>query len=147
MLGHGRQDVDGQPVGLGHIASDKVRAALHQVGDESNVAGQPVKAGNQQGSATLPTLFEGGEELRPVRMPASALDLGELGHERAAVHLAGNGLALRIEAEATSALAIRGDTVIGDERGQGSGHVQILNVGFDLYDWAFICKVHYNVIH
>jgi hypothetical protein len=43
VLGDGGQNVDGQPVGLGHIASDEVRAALHQVGDESDVAGQPVK--------------------------------------------------------------------------------------------------------
>lgn len=138
MLGDGSQDVNGQPVGLGHVTGDEVRAALHQVGDESDVAGQPVKAGNQQGSATLPALFEGGQKLRPVRVPASALDLGELGHELAAVHLAGNGLALRVQTEAARALAVGGNAVIGNETGQGSGHVQILNVGFDLYDWAFI---------
>jgi len=66
-------------------------------------------------------------------VPASALDLGVLGGELAAVHLAGDGLALRVEAETASALAIRGNAIVGDEMGQGSGHVQILNVGFDLY--------------
>ena len=58
MLGDGGQNVDGQPVGLGHIASDEVRAALHQICDKSDVAGQSVKTGNQQGSAALPTLFK-----------------------------------------------------------------------------------------
>ncbi len=61
MLGNGGQNVDGQPVGLGHIASDEVRAALHQVGNESDVAGQPVKTSNQQGSAALPALLKGGK--------------------------------------------------------------------------------------
>ena len=35
--------------------------------------------------------------LRPVRVPASALDLGELGHELATIHLASNSLTLRIK--------------------------------------------------
>lgn len=83
-----------QPVGLGHIAGNEIRAALHQIGDEGDVTGQPVKAGNQQGSAALSALLKGGKQLRPVRVSASALDLGELGHELAAVDLAGNGLAL-----------------------------------------------------
>ena len=66
-------------------------------------------------------------------MPTSALDLGELGYELAAVDLAGDGLTLRVKAEATRALAVSGDAVVGDEGGQGSGHVQILNAGLDLY--------------
>jgi len=32
-------------------------------------------------------------------VPASALDLGELGHELAAVDLAGDGLTLRVKAQ------------------------------------------------
>jgi hypothetical protein len=90
--------VDGQPVGLGHIAGNEIRAALHQICDKSDVAGQPVKAGNQQGSAALPALFKGGKQLRPVRVPPSALDLSELGHELTTVGLAGDGLTLRVKA-------------------------------------------------
>jgi hypothetical protein len=45
-------------------------------------------------------------------VPASALDLGELGHELAAVDLAGDSLTLRVKAQP---------------------FVQILNVGLDLY--------------
>src|ERR1035438_3638808 len=144
MLCDGGQNVDGQPVGLGHIASDEVRAALHQVGNESDIAGQPVKAGNQQSSAALPTLFKCGQELRPVRVPASALDLGELGHELATVDLAGDGLTLRVKAQPACALAVSRNTVIGNEISHGSASivtpavsqlpfVQILNVGLDLY--------------
>jgi hypothetical protein len=136
--------VDGQPVGLGHIASDEVRAALHQICDKSDVAGQPVKAGNQQGSAALPTLFKSGQELRPVRVPASALDLGELGHELASVDLAGDGLTLRVKAQPARALAVGRNTVVGNEINHGSASivapvarqlpfVQTLNVGLDLY--------------
>ena len=44
--------------------------------------------------------------LRPVRVPASALDLGELGHELAAVDLAGDGLTLRVKAQPARALAV-----------------------------------------
>jgi hypothetical protein len=136
--------VDGQPVGLGHIASDEVRAALHQICDKCDVTGQPVKTGNQQSSAALPTLFKCGQELRPVRVPASALDLGELGHELAAVDLAGDGLTLRVKAQPARALAVSRNTVIGNEISHDSASivaplarqlpfVQILNVGFDLY--------------
>jgi hypothetical protein len=82
--------------------------------------------------------------LRPVRVPPSALDLGELGHELAAVDLAGDGLTLRIKAQPARALAVGRNTVIGNEISHGSASivgplarqlpfVQILNVGFDLY--------------
>jgi hypothetical protein len=73
VLGDGGQNVDGQPVGLGHIAGDEIRAALHQVGDKSDVAGQPIKAGNQQGSAALAALLKGGKQLRPVRVSSPCL--------------------------------------------------------------------------
>ena len=145
MLGYSSQNMDGQPVGLGHITSDEVRAALHQICNKSDVAGQPVKAGNQQGSAALPALLKGGKQLRPVRVSASALDLGELGHELATVDLAGDGLTLRVKAQPARALAVGRNTVIGNEISHGSASivgpvarqlpfVQILNVGLDLYD-------------
>jgi len=142
-----------QPVGLGHIASDEVRAALHQVGNEGNVTGQPVKAGNQQGSAALPALFKGGKQLRPVRVSASALDLSELGHELATIDLAGDGLTLRVKAQPARALAVGRNTVIGNEISHGSASivtpavsqlpfVQILNVGLDLYRLTFWGSTH-----
>jgi hypothetical protein len=77
-------------------------------------------------------------------VPASALDLGELGHELAAVDLAGDGLTLRVKAQPARALAVGRNTVIGNEIGHGSASivaaeprqlpfVQILNIGLDLY--------------
>jgi hypothetical protein len=77
-------------------------------------------------------------------VPASALDLGELGHELAAVDLAGDGLTLRVKAQPARALAVGRNTVIGNEISHGSASigapvahqlpfVQILNVGLDLY--------------
>src|ERR1039458_3906774 len=159
MLCDSGQNVDGQPVGVGQIASDEVRAARHQICDKSDVTGQPVKTGNQQGSAALPTLFKGGQELRPIRVPASALDLGELGHELAAVDLAGDGLTLRVKAQPARALAVGRNTIIGNEIGHGSASivtpavsqlpfVQILNVVFDLYKGQKACqRDEINVIH
>jgi len=58
------------------------------------------------GSAALPALFKGGQELRPVRVPVSALNLGELGHELAAVEL-----------------AVGRNTVIGNEISHGSDSI------------------------
>jgi hypothetical protein len=81
---------------------------------------------NVPGSAALPALLERGQQLGPVRVPASALDLGELGHELAAVYLVGDSLTLRIQTQPTRALAVGGDAVVGDETGQGRGHVQTL---------------------
>jgi hypothetical protein len=78
-------------------------------------------------------------------VPASALDLGELGHELATVDLAGDGLTLRVKAQPARALAVGRNTVIGNEISHVSASivaplarqlpfVQILNVGLDLYD-------------
>jgi hypothetical protein len=77
-------------------------------------------------------------------VPASALDLGKLGHELATIDLAGDGLTLRVKAQPTRALAVGRNTVIGNEISHGSASivapvarqlsfVQILNVGLDLY--------------
>ena len=65
-------------------------------------------------------------------MPASALDLGELGHELAAVDLTGDGLTLRVKAQPARALTVGRDAVIGNERGQGREHVQILYAQHEL---------------
>jgi hypothetical protein len=61
VLCHGGQNVNGEPVGLGHIASYEVCPALHQICDKGNVAGQPIKAGIQEHGAALPALGKGGE--------------------------------------------------------------------------------------
>jgi hypothetical protein len=81
-------------------------------------------------------------------VPASALDLGELGHELATVDLVGDGLTLRVKAQPARALAVGRNTIIGNEISHGSASivaavprqlpfVQILNVGLDLYSLTF----------
>src|ERR1035441_1803677 len=82
---------------------------------------------------TLAALFECGEELGAVCVPPSALDLGKLGHELAAVHLTRHGLPLRVQPEAARALAVGRNPVIGDDIGHDFPFVQSLNVGLDLY--------------
>ena len=90
--------MDGQPRGLGHIAGDEIRAALHQVGDECHVAGEAVQAGDKQHGAALAALGEGGEELGPVGVTPAAFDLGVFGHELAVADEPGDGLALCVQA-------------------------------------------------
>jgi hypothetical protein len=86
---------------------------------------------------------------------ASALDLGELGHELAAVDLAGDGLTLRVKAQPARALAVGRNTVIGNEISHGSASivaplarqlpfVQILNVGLDLYGPVLRVRIYYE---
>jgi hypothetical protein len=43
VLGHGRHDVDGEPVGLRKIDRLELDAGLHQVRDKGHIAGQPVE--------------------------------------------------------------------------------------------------------
>jgi len=38
MLGHGRQDVQGEPAGLRHIDGDEIDAVLHEIGNERDIA-------------------------------------------------------------------------------------------------------------
>ena len=37
MLGHGRQDVQGEPAGLRHIDGDEIDAVLHEIGNERDI--------------------------------------------------------------------------------------------------------------
>ena len=118
VLGHGRQDVDRQPVGLREVAGDELDPALHQVRDEGDVAGQPVELGDQQRRLLQPAGGEGRGELGPVVAPA-ALDLDELGHEpRRVADMVEDRLPLRLQAEAGGALALGRDAEIGDEPGR-----------------------------
>ena len=46
-----RERSDGQAVGLGEVDGYEVDTALHQLGDERDVARQPVELGDHQGGA------------------------------------------------------------------------------------------------
>ena len=48
VLGHGCQDVQREPGSLRHVARHELGAAVHHVGDESDIARQPVEAGDDQ---------------------------------------------------------------------------------------------------
>ena len=67
MLGNGRQNVDGQFV--------ERHAALHDRGDERDIAGQAVKLRDDQRGALPPAGFQGLFQLRPIR-PLAGLDFG-----------------------------------------------------------------------
>ena len=121
VLGHGRQDVDRQPVGLGEVAGDELDPALHQVRDEGDVAGQPVELGDHQGRLLHPAGGERQGELGPVDTPA-ALDLDELGHEpRGVAGALEDRLPLCLQTEPGSTLALGRDAEIGDEPGRRHG--------------------------
>jgi hypothetical protein len=76
MLSDGGQNVNGQPVGFGHVHSHEFYTAFHQPADEMDVARQPVELGDQQRRLVLAAGFERGG-LRAVILSA-ALDLGKL---------------------------------------------------------------------
>ena len=83
-----------KPSGLRHVASHELRAAVHQVGDEGDIAGQSVQAGDNQHCPALAGQIEGGGELGPVGL-LPALNLGELARKRAlAADIGGDSRAL-----------------------------------------------------
>jgi hypothetical protein len=45
--------VDGEPVDARHIDGDKFHVAVHQAGNEMDVAGEPVKLGDDQHGAAM----------------------------------------------------------------------------------------------
>lgn len=79
-LGNGRHHVDGQVVRFGHVDRDEADAGLHEGGDDSDVAGEAVKLGDEQDPADAARVVEGGFELGPPSLPGSGFDFGELEH-------------------------------------------------------------------
>ena len=77
MLCHGREDVHGQLVGVRVIDGHKFNAAVHQRGDECQIAGQPIEFGDDQFGLVPLASGERRGELRAIR-PLAAFDLGEL---------------------------------------------------------------------
>jgi hypothetical protein len=77
MLIHGREDMDGQLVGVRVIHSHELHTALHQRGDEGQVAGQAVELGDDQ---LCLLLLAGRERLLQFWsvIALAALNLGEL---------------------------------------------------------------------
>jgi hypothetical protein len=88
MLGAGGEDVDGEAIRGRRVHRDEIHAALHQVRNEGDIAGEAVKAGNQQHGAALAALGQRRVKLRAVAVPAPAFNLGEHGGEPAAADVA-----------------------------------------------------------
>jgi hypothetical protein len=64
--------VYGKPVGLRQVDGHEVDAAVHEPGDERDVAGQPIELGDDQGGVVDPASREGlGELGRSDRLPLS----------------------------------------------------------------------------
>lgn len=55
ILGDGREDVQGQPIGLWVVTSDEINPAVHEFRNEGHIAGETVQFRNHEGGAGLPT--------------------------------------------------------------------------------------------
>src|SRR6516162_3034361 len=90
--------------------SQEIDLALHQAGDEMDIAREPVELGDDQLGAVLLAGSYCLGQLGAIGTLA-ALHLGELGHEPplAAVEIVLDGLALRIDAVAGDALLLGRD--------------------------------------
>ena len=51
IFGDRRQNMDGQSIGLRKVRGDELQAALHQLGDETDVAAKAIKPGDHQSGA------------------------------------------------------------------------------------------------
>jgi hypothetical protein len=111
VLGHRRHDVDGEPVGLREVDRHELGSALHQRGDEVDVAGEPIELGDHQHRLVQAAQAQRLGELGPV-VALAALDLGD---DPAARDEAAHRLLLGFEPEAGATLALGRDAVIGDD--------------------------------
>jgi hypothetical protein len=58
--------MDREPLGMRHVHGDEFHIAVHQVGDEGDVAGQAIETCNQKGGAALSAFRDRGEQLGPI---------------------------------------------------------------------------------
>jgi hypothetical protein len=77
MLSDGRQQVERQAVCMWQVAGDELNTAVHQVGDESDIAGKPIELGYDESRAVEPACRERSCELGP-SVFAAGLNLNEL---------------------------------------------------------------------
>jgi hypothetical protein len=83
------------------------------LGDECDLAGEPVEAGNEKHGTALAAFRKGGLELRPVGVASAALGLGERGDGLPGVdNVARHGLALCVEAQAAPSLPVVRNPVV-----------------------------------
>lgn len=99
LLGDGGHDVQEKTVGLGHVAGSELDAALHEVGDEGDVARQPVELRDHQRRMRRLGSRESVAQDGTITL-APALDLDELLYNAIAMAAAErfDGAALRLYA-------------------------------------------------
>src|SRR5947207_2470370 len=116
MLRNSREDMDRQPVRVRIVDRDELDARVHQRRNEREIARQAIQLGDNQLGLVLAAGGERSGELRPIGALA-ALDLDELLHKLpgAAVEVARDGFALRVEPKTGLALPVGRNAVVGDE--------------------------------
>ena len=110
-----RVDVQFEPLGVRAIAANEINP-FHQVGDECNIAAQPIEPTNHQaGTMFLASGYRFGQ-LGSIGA-LTALDLDEFAQQfpAAAVEIIQDGLALRIDPVAILALPIGRNPQVGDK--------------------------------
>ena len=98
MLRHGCQDVDSELVGVRIIGSHEFNAAVHQRGNEGQIARQPIELGDDKLRLLLLAGRERCGELWAIGVLAG-LHLGEFAGQRpaTAVQIVQDGLLLRFQ--------------------------------------------------
>ena len=116
FLGQRRENVQFERLGIRAVADEERHTALHQAGNEVDVAAKAVQAGNDQRGLALAAGGQGPRQFRTVR-PFAGLDLDKLLKQlpAAAIEIVLNGLALRRNAEATGMLRLGADPQIRDK--------------------------------
>lgn len=126
----GREDVNHELVGVWVVARHELDAALHDAGDEVDIAGEPVELRDDERRADPPARRECLEKLGAV-FSLPALHFGELGRDHALAtspaDVIEHGGALRLKAEAALPLAVGGNTIVGDEFRHFRSEVEYMN--------------------
>jgi hypothetical protein len=99
-----------------HVHSDEFNIAVHQVGNERDIAREAVEPGNDKHGPALPAFYQRHQQLRPISMLLAALYLDKLRDDLSAVlDISTNGFALRVHTEASDALLVGAHTEMGNE--------------------------------
>lgn len=115
MFGEGGEHVEHELVSVRIIHRHELDATFHEVGNEGDIARQTVELGDDQPGFLFLADGECSGELGPVVF-LTAFDFGELGDKLAvAGDMGRDRRALGIEAQATLALTVGRNTVVGDE--------------------------------
>ena len=114
MFCHGCQNMERQPIGLGHVDGHEFDAAFHEVRDKGNRASKTVQLGDYQDRPLLPAEGERCGELRPVVL-STTFHFHELAKQISTGRIDRHGRLLRLETKAALPLPFGRDSVIGNQ--------------------------------